>query len=157
MDKSFFSRFRVFIFMGLFLLIFAAWFGWASYSQALTQLVEVKVKLALDQSMQSLSTTLPRLQVTDRQSGEEYYAPDLNSKFHAFDLYGQALVLLNEDTSVPLLKLTQVSMSAEYGSSTTTITGQAAVDFPLIFGINKHILVRSSIEIPHFKTAGTGN
>ncbi len=147
------SRFRGVTFIILPLIVFASWFGWKSYDQASTQFVVEKVKNALNQSMQSLSMTLPRIQVTDNQSGEVYYAPDLNSKFHTFDLYSQSLILLNQDSSVPTIKLSQVSMSEDYGKSTITLSGQATVDFPLILGINKEVIVQSSIQIPHFKTA----
>jgi hypothetical protein len=152
MSKLNTSSFRVVTFIVLPLIVFASWFGWKSYDQANTQFVEEKVKNALDQSMQSLSMTLPRIQVTDTQSGEVYYEPDLLSKFHAFDLYGQTLILLNEDLSVPTMKLSSVSTSEDYGKSTITLRGQATVDFPLILGINKEIIVQSSIQIPHFET-----
>jgi hypothetical protein len=153
MGKYNMSRFRGFTFIVLPLIVFTSWFGWNSYDQASTKFVEEKVKNALDQSMQSLSMTLPRIQVTDNQSGKVYYAPDLHSKFHTFDLYGQTLILLNEDLSVPTMKLSSVSTSEDYGKSTITLKGQATVDFPLIFGINKEIIVQSSIQIPHFETS----
>jgi hypothetical protein len=136
----------------LLIAIFVTWFGWNSYEQTRTQWIEAKVKNALDQSMQSLALTLPRIMVTDRSSGEVFYAPDLNAQFHTFDLYAQTLIILNQDTSVPIVKLTLASMSAEYGPSDTTLQGQTTVEFPLVAGIDKVMAVHSSIQIPHFKT-----
>jgi hypothetical protein len=145
------SGLHVIVWILLPLVIFVVWFGWKSYEQSRTQWMESKVKNALNQSMQSLSVSLPRIQITDRNSGEVYYAPDLNAQLHAFDLYGQTLINLNQDISVPVLKLTLVSMTEEYSSSDTILQGQAAVEFPLIAGIDKKMIVRESIQVPHFQ------
>jgi hypothetical protein len=102
--------------------------------------------------MQSLSSTLPRIQVTDSDSGEIFYAPDLNAQFHSFDLYAQMLINLNQDISVPTLKLTLTSTTEYFGPSDITLQGQTTVEFPLIAGINKTVIVHSSIQIPHFKS-----
>jgi hypothetical protein len=137
----------------LLLAVFAAWYGWNTFEQARTQWIEAKIKNALDQSMQSLAETLPRIQITDSNSGEIFYAPDVNAQFHTFDLYAQTLVNLNQDMSVPMIKLTNTSMTEFFGPSNTTLQGQTTVEFPLIAGINKVIAVHSSIQIPHYKSA----
>ncbi len=129
-----------------------AWFGWMTFSQAQTQWMQTKVVNAMDQGMQYLANVLPRIQVTDNASGEVYYAPDLNSASHAFDLYGQTLINLNQDASIPPVKLSSVTMTAEYGASETTLQAQTSVEFALLPGINKVILVHSSIQIPHYQT-----
>jgi hypothetical protein len=135
----------------LLIAVFVVWFGWNSFEQSRTQWIETKVKNSLNQSMESLSAKLPRIQVTDNNSGEVYYAPNINAQFHTFDLYGQTLINLNQDSSVPMLKLTDVSITEQYNSANTTLQGQANVVFPLIAGLDKEIIVRSSIQVPHYK------
>ena len=135
----------------LLVAIFVVWFGWNSYVQSRTQWIESKVKNALNQSMESLSVNLPRIQITDNNSGEVYYAPNINAQFHTFDLYGQTLINLNQDSSVPLLKLPFVSTTEEYNSSDTTLRAQATVEYPLIAGLDKEMIVRTSIQVPHYK------
>jgi hypothetical protein len=151
-EMKFFKGERPIGWVLLLIAIFATWLGWNSYEQARTQWIEAKVKNALDQSMQSLSSTLPRIKVTDNDSGEVFYAPDLNAQFHTFDLYAQTLINLNQDISVPTVKLTLTSMTEYYGPSDITLQGQTTVEFPLIAGINKTVIVHSSIQIPHFKS-----
>jgi hypothetical protein len=151
--SNFYAGKRVIAWILMPLVIFAVWFGWKSYEQSRTQWMESKVKNALSQSMQSLAVSLPRIQITDNNSGEVFYAPDLNVQLHAFDLYGQTLINLNQDISVPMLKLTLVSMTEEYNSSDTTLKGQATVEFPLIAGIDKEMVVRTSIQVPHYRNA----
>ncbi len=147
------SGIRTVVIVGMLAFIFAAWFGWNSFEQSRTLWMEAKVINALDQSMQSLSSTLPRIQVTDSNSGEVFYAPDLNAPLHAFDLYAQTLINLNQDMSVPTVKLFNTTISEYYGPSDTTLQSQTTVEFPLIVGIDKIIVVQSSIQIPHFRTA----
>jgi nitrogen fixation/metabolism regulation signal transduction histidine kinase len=147
------DRIRIIAWIVFLPAIFVGAFGWKSYEQSRTQWMESKVKNAIDQSMQYLSLTLPRIQITDSNTSEVYYAPDLNTQFHNFDLYGQTLITLNQDLSVPTVKLTLVSITEAYGPSFTTLVGQATVEFPLIAGINKKMIVRSSIQVPHYKVS----
>jgi hypothetical protein len=133
--------------------IFVIWFGWNSFEQSRTLWIETKVKNALNQSMESLSVNLPRIQVTDNNTGEVYYAPDINAQLHTFDLYGQTLIILNQDSGVPMLKLTDVSIAEQYNTSDTTLEGQATVVFPLIAGLDKEMIVRTSIQVPHYKNS----
>lgn len=152
MKKSFNSLRWVVLSFALLFGIFGAWFGWMSFEADRTQWIEAKVKNALNQSMQSLILTLPRIEVRDTNSGAVYFAPNVNDPKNSFDLYGQMLVIINQDTSVPSVKVTLVSMNAEYGASNTTLTSQATVKFPLIVGIEKEIIVRSSILVPNYNS-----
>jgi hypothetical protein len=128
------------------------WCGWTSFDTVRTQWIEEKVKNALNQSMQSLAETLPPIQVEGTGSTEKYYAPNVHDPKPAFDLYRQVIVLLNQDVSVPAIKLILVSIQSEFGVSDITLTGQATLNFPLIAGFDKEIIVRSSVQAPHFLT-----
>jgi hypothetical protein len=112
-----------------------------------------KVNSALETSMESLAPQLPRVEINDNNSGVSYFAPNVNDPSHAFDLYGHLLLLLNQDEGVPTIKVTQVSMQNEYGSSVTTLTGQAEVKFPLFAWFDKEVTVHSSVKIPHYSTS----
>ncbi len=132
---------------------FAAWFGWMSFVTSRTEWIQTETQAALNAAMESLAPQLPRIEIHDTASGEDYYAPDIHNPAHAFDLYGQLLITLNQDPSVPPVKVSLVSMSSEYGPTATTLSGQATIEFPLAAGIEKTIVVRTSVQVPHYKTS----
>jgi hypothetical protein len=62
------------------------------------------------------------------------------------------LEYLNQDASVPSLKISQISAQIEYGAGEDTLISQARVEFPLVLGVDQNLMVQSSIKIPHYKT-----
>jgi hypothetical protein len=141
--------------LGIFavLALFGCWFGWKSYEQFKIRFIESKVENALDQSMESLSVSLPRKKIIDRNLGTIFYAPDFYAQHHTFDLYGQTLIILNQDSSVPFLKLSNIAVMEEYNDTDTQVISQTIVNFPLILGVQKNIMVRTSIHMPHLASA----
>jgi hypothetical protein len=145
------SRRSNFLLIGSLFVVFIAWFGWMSITQSKTELMQTKIEQALFITMQNLSPQWPRIETHSDLSAEVYYAPIIN-QVQTFELYRHVLEYLNQDISMPPVKITQISMRHEYGASEDTLISQASVEFPLILGIEKKMVVQSAVKIPHYKT-----
>ncbi len=107
---------------------------------------------AMSASMESLSPGWPRIET--HNAGEGYYAPIVNDAEQHFQLTRHVLEILNQDGSVPPVKITQMSLSNHFGSGKDILTGQAMVEFPLFAGFDKTIIVEATVAIPHYKSKG---
>jgi hypothetical protein len=142
------KRLSIIIFSFL-LVIFAIWFGWMSFREARTEWVETKVEQALVINTTTLSPQWPRIEMHVAQ--EIYYSPIVDAN-QTFELYRYVLEYLNQDESVPPIKLTQLSHTIEFGSSEDTLVWQVKLDFPLFLGIDRKDVVLSKVAIPHYTT-----
>jgi hypothetical protein len=122
-----------------------------SVTQATTELVQTKTEQALSITMENLAPQWPRIETHSDLATKAYYAPIINP-VQTFELDRHVLEYLNQDTRVPPVKITQVSVTYEDGPTEDTLISQARVDFPLILGIEKEIVVHSAVKIPHYPT-----
>jgi hypothetical protein len=129
---------------------FFAWFGWMSYLQARTDLIEMKVKQAMTTGIESLAPQWPRIEYQGSLSYDSYFAPDIYNQVQVFDFYRHTLEQLNQDTSVPPLKIFRVSISKTSGASEDDVTMQAYLEFPLIGGFEKEITVMVNDHLAHY-------
>jgi hypothetical protein len=136
----------------LLILALAAWYGWMSYTTSKTKWIEAKVQQAMSASMENLSPGWPRIET--HVAGEVYYAPIVNDPVQDFQLTRHVLEILNQDVSVPPVKITQVSIRDNFGSGGDILSSQAMVEFPLFAGIDKTIMVEATVTIPHYKSKG---
>jgi len=143
-------RFTILIFF--LILAFATWYSWMSLSNSKTMQIEAKVEQALSASMENLSPGWPRIET--HNNGEVYYSPIVNDPVQEFQLTEHALEILNQDTSVPPLKIIQVSLSKNLGSEEDILVSQAMVEFPLFAGINRTIMIEATDTIPHYRSKG---
>jgi hypothetical protein len=149
------SRRNVVLLTSLLVIVFLGWFSWMTYSQSRTQWIESKVRQAMATSIESLAPQWPRIEYHDSVSGDPYYAPDIYDQAQVFGLYRHMLEQLNQDESVPPLKVFRVSISKAIGTAEDTVIIQAYMEFPLIGGIEKEIVVQSDgVKVPHYKTRG---
>jgi hypothetical protein len=133
-------------------LILFAWFGWATYSQSRTNWIQAKVGQAMVANIENLSPHWPRIEYRGSRPGEIYYAPDIYSQAQVYDLYSHILYDLNQEATLPPLKLSRLWMSKDVGDSEDTLTVQGIVQFPSLFGIQKSMVVKSSLKIAHYPT-----
>ena len=113
--------------------------------------MQTKVQQALSTDLESLAPQWPRIEVHSDLATQTYYAPLVN-QVQDFQLYRHVLEYLNQDASVPPLKISQISVQIEYGAAEDTLISQAHVEFPLILGIEHELTVQSSIKIFHYQT-----
>ena len=146
------SRRKIVFLVSLPAFIFIVWFGWMSYTQSRTEWIQGKVSQAMSTSIESLAPQWPRIETRSSIAGGVYYAPEINDPQQTFELYRHILELLNQDVSVPPLKVTQVSLTNDIGSTEDTLICRATVEFALIGGIDKEIVVQGAVKIPHFTT-----
>jgi hypothetical protein len=133
--------------------VFVAWFVWESLESDKTEWIENKAEAALANSLTSLAPQLSRIEIHYPTANETFYAPDIYKPAAAWEVYGEMLKLLNQDESVPQVKVTLVSVRNDYSASQTSLTGQATVKFPLWVGIEKQVVIHSTIQVPHYPTA----
>jgi hypothetical protein len=139
--------------IGLTIGVFVVWFTWNSFVRDKTLWIENKAEAALANSMTSLAPQLSRIKIVDNNAGETFYAPNTYSLAAAWQVYGEMLKVLNQDVSVPPVKVTLVNVRNEYSDSQTSVVGQATVEFPLWAGIEKQIVIHSTIQVPHYQSA----
>jgi len=142
----------VFLLIGLLTAISIALIAWVSVTQSTTELVQTKIEQALSINMENLAPEWPRIETHNALSTKVYYAPIVNP-VQTFELHRHVLEYLNQDTSVPPVKITQISMRYEYGATEDTLISQASVEFPVILGIEKEMLVQSAVKTPHYETS----
>jgi hypothetical protein len=143
---------RSFLVIAVLLLVFSSWFGWMSFSFSRTQWIESKVNLALSSSLQRLVPQWPRMQVHSDLVNGVYYSPVVNDQALVFQLYRQTLEYLNQDESVPPVKVSRVMVRNEYGAVHDNLIIQATVEFPLVAGFEKIILVQDTVVVQHYVT-----
>ncbi len=146
------SNRRAIITIGFVITVFTIWFIWMAFAQAKAQRIESKVQQAMSTSMESLAPQWPRIEIRNSLAGKSYYTPIINDPLRNFELTRHILGVLNQDMSVPPVKVTQVSLRADYQSNEDTLTCEAYVLFPLFAGINREVMVQSAIQIPHYRT-----
>lgn len=145
-----YSRLRV-LFIGLSIALLIGAIGWLAATQTKIDLIQTKVEQALVSSMENLAPHWPRIAVYSDPAAQAYNAPIVNQA-QTFQLYQDVLEHLNQDASVPPLKMGQVSVQIEYGAAEDTLISQARVEFPLVLGIEHNLTIQSSIKTPHYKT-----
>jgi hypothetical protein len=136
--------------VGLPILVFLGWFGWMSYTKSESDWVKAKVAQAMSVSIQSLAPQWPRIEY--HTPAGVYFSPESAEPAQVFDFSRHTLEILNQDLSVPPLKLLDVSIDKEFGDSEDTLIGRATVRFPLFAGIDHNLIVQSSVKIPHYTT-----
>ena len=126
--------------------VFIAWFLVASRDAAMTSFVDAKVKTALEIGMQDVALSGTRVQVGSVNGANAgYYVPDINSHRELwFVVYKDALGLLNQE-STPLYKMPDINTD----SDDRVIDAHATVQFEVLPGITKTIIVYASIKAPH--------
>jgi hypothetical protein len=131
-----------------FVVILAAWYGWMSFTTAKTQQVEARVQQVMTASMESLVPHCPRVEM--HSQGEVYYAPMVYDPGCRSQLTQQMLDSLNQDKTIPPMKITNVTMQTNFSSKEDTLVGLALVEIPLFAGFDKTIQVRSTAPSPHY-------
>jgi hypothetical protein len=141
---------KYFIWLALPVLIFTAWFGWMTYAQSRTNWIEAKVSQAMAASMTNRAPHWPQIETFT--SDDHYYPPNINDPIVNYDLYRDVLAYLNQDESMPPVKITQVSIRNDIGNSEDTLVSQVIVQFPLVAGFESKVEVQARVIIPHYKT-----
>lgn len=135
--------------------LFVAWFSWMLITTAKTDSIESKVKQGLDSGIQSVERDAKRVQVTYNGNGG-YFVPNVNGDLQVTsalrspsqEVYDVLLVSLNQDQSVPLIKVSNIGLDTDY---TRFIDAHATVSFEVFPGIVKTMIVMESLPLPHFK------
>lgn len=138
-------------FIGLMIILLIAAIGGLVIMQSKNAFMQTKVEQAMSVSLEDLAPQWPRIEVRSASAAQAYYAPIVN-QVQDFQLDRHVLEYLNQDASVPPLKLSQVAAQIEYGAAEDTLISQARVEFPLVLGIEQELTVQSSIKIPHYQT-----
>lgn len=146
------SRFHTSLLVLFSAVFFALWVGWAGFTQAKTHLVESKVQQAISTSIEGLAPQWPRIKIHNSQDRSVYYTPIINDPVQKMQLTRHVLEFLNQDSSIPPVKVTQLSMSADYQPEEDVLTCQVSVVFPLFAGINREVNVQSKVMIPRYDT-----
>jgi hypothetical protein len=141
---------RYLLWLTLPMLIFFAWFGWMTYSQSRINWIEVKVNQAMAASMVNLAPHWPRIETFT--SVDHYFQPNVNDPIVNYELYRDLLAHLNQEESIPPVKVTQVSIRNDIGNSEDTLVSQALIQFPLVAGFESKVYVQARVIIPHYKT-----
>ena len=131
----------------IFAIPFGIMFGWMSYKQAKTEFIETKAQQAFDKEITALSPQWSRIEV--HSGSETYYSPIVDSK-QTLELYRYVLEDLNQDQSMPPVKMNPPAITKGFGSSEDSLTCQAIIEFPLIPGIDRKIMMYGTVKIPHY-------
>ncbi len=145
-----FSHRKTLLAVSFFGVIFAAWYGWMSFTTAKTQLVEARVQQVMTASMESLVPNCPRVET--HSQGEVYYAPIVYDPGCRSELTQQMLDSLSQDENIPPVKITNVTIQTDFAQKEDTLVGLAFVEFPLFAGFDKTIQVRSTAPSPHYQS-----
>ncbi len=146
-----YHRNSIFFLIGFLTVAVLVWFSWIFVTQSKTKSIQTKIEQAMSINLQSLSPQWPRIETHSDLSADVYYAPIID-QVQTFELYRHVLEYLNQDPSVPPVKINQITMRLDFGASEDTLISQARIEFPLIFGVEKYMMVQSSAKIPHYKT-----
>ena len=124
-------------------------FGWMSYKQTRTEFMETKVRQAFDKEITALSPQWSRIEV--RSDSEAYYSPIVDAK-QTLELYRYVLEDLNQDESLPPVKMNPPAITKDFGPTEDSLTCQVTIEFPLILGIDRNVMMYGTITIPHYTT-----
>ncbi len=91
-----------------------------------------------------------RIEMHNSLASKAYYSPTVADPARSFELTGHVLEVLNQDESVPPVKLSAISLRIDYGSAQDTLVCQTNVEFPLFGGIYRTVRVSSGIPVPHY-------
>ncbi len=133
-----------------FVVIFAVWYGWMSFTTAKTQQVKARVQQVMTASMESLVPHCPRVEM--HSQGEVYYAPIVYDPGCRSQLTQQMLDSLSQDESIPPVKITNVTMQTNFNPKEDNLVGLAFVEFPLFASFDKTIQVRITAPSPHYQS-----
>lgn len=145
------SKYQGILLICVIAIAFVTWFGWMSYRQAKTEFMETKVKQAFANEITALSPQWPRIEIHSDAAQEIYYSPIVDST-HTLELYRYMLENLNQDENVPPVKLAPLVILKDFGSSEDALTCQVTLEFPLILGVDRKIMVFSTVKVPHYAT-----
>lgn len=153
MQREFSRKKLAAIFITTIIIVLIAWFSWMSMVTAKTRFMETKVQEGLTAGIQVVERDAPRIKITNDGG---YFVPDVkgnlpsnvpvNSSWQ--EAYKTLLVNLNQNTTIPLAKVSNVSLDSDYQK---VIDAHATVKFEVLFGITKTINVSTSMPLPHFK------
>ena len=124
-------------------------FGWVSYKQTRTEFMETKVRQAFDKEMSALSPQWSRIEM--QSDSGTYYSPIIDAN-QTLELYRYVLEDLNQDESLPPVKMNPPAITKGFGPSEDSLTCQVTIEFPLILGIDEKIMMYGTIAIPHYTT-----
>jgi hypothetical protein len=124
-------------------------FGWLSYIQSRTEFMETKVRQAFDKEITALSPQWSRIKV--RSDSETYYSPIVDAN-QTLELYRYVLEDLNQDESLLPVKMNPPAITKGFGPSEDSLTCQVTIEFPLILGIDRKVMMYGTITIPHYTT-----
>lgn len=133
----------------IFAIPFVIMFGWMSYREAKTEFIETKVSQAFTKEITALSPQWTHIEIQSNSKG--YYSPIVDSN-QTLELYRHVLEDLSQDESLPPIKMNPPAITKGFGSSEDSITCQTIIEFPLILGIDRKIMMYSTVKIPHYTT-----
>jgi hypothetical protein len=137
---------RIYLFL---LFAFVIVFGSIFYSQARTEFIEKKVQQAFDKEITALSPQWSRIEV--HSDAEIYYSPIVDAN-QTLELYRYVLEDLNQDESLPPVKMNPPAITKGFDPSEDSLTCQVTIEFPLILGIDRKMMMYGTIAIPHYTT-----
>jgi hypothetical protein len=111
--------------------------------------METKVRQAFDKEITALSPQWSRIEV--QSDSETYYSPIVDAK-QTLELYRYVLEDLNQDESLPPVKMASPAITKGFGPSEDSFTCQVTIEFPLMLGIDRKIMMYGTITIPHYPT-----
>jgi hypothetical protein len=124
-------------------------FGWMSYKQTRTEFMKTTVRQAFDKEITALSPQWSRIEV--HSDAEIYYSPIVDAN-QTLELYRYVLEDLNQDASLPPVKMNPPAITKDFGPSEDSLTCQVTIEFPLILGIDRKVMMYGTITIPHYTT-----
>lgn len=155
MQRGFSQQRTVVIVISAIIIVFIVWFSWMSMVTTKVRFMETKVKEGLSLGIQVIERDAPRIKITNDGG---YFVPDINGNLPSNvpinsswqEAYKTLLVNLNQNTSIPLTKVSNVWLDSDY---TKVIDAHATVKFEILFGITETINVSTSMPLPHFKNS----
>ncbi len=144
------SSFRAIFAISFIVLALAAWIGYLSYTQTETRRIEAKVQNAISAGVENLAPQWPRIEMHNSLASGAYYSPIVSDSARSFELTRHVLEMLNQDESVPPVKLSTINLHIDFGPDQDTLVCQTRIEFPLFAGIEKKVDISSSFPIPHY-------
>lgn len=121
-------------------------FSWWYVTSSKSMFIEGKVKNALSSSVDAISPKTPRIKFTDENTGEVSYTPNFFKNY--LPIEENTLLQLNQDMSVPPLKITNFNVIDMGGNLKFNLT----IKYQVAFGINKTIDIYSNVRAPKYKS-----
>jgi hypothetical protein len=126
--------------------IFVSWFSWMTIETNKSKFIEKKVKNAVSSSVEAESPGIPRIK-TIENGNKIFYVPDFIDPTQAFSVEENALIQLNQDISVPPLKITMFNIVDMGGD----LNIHLRVKYDGALGITKAEDIYSHLNTPHYK------